>query len=71
MKKKLNEEGEEVEGMNIPLSVGPVRNGKDKSGVDCTIYDVIVNPQVVQDVLNDPTGKHRDFICQLAIQIYF
>lgn len=54
--------------MNIPLSVGPARPGKDKSGVDCTIYDVIVNPQVVQDVLNDPTGKHRDFICQLAIQ---
>jgi hypothetical protein len=68
LKKKLNEEGEEVEGMNIPLSVGPAKEGKDKSGVSCTIYDVIVNPQVLQDVLTDPTGKHRDFICQLAIQ---
>jgi hypothetical protein len=68
LKKKLNEEGEEVEGMNIPLSVGQAKDGKDKSGVSCTIFDVIVNPQVLQDVLTDLTGKHRDFICQLAIQ---
>jgi hypothetical protein len=68
IKKKLNEEGEEVEGMNIPLSVGQAKEGKDKSGVPCTIYDVIVNPQVLKDVLSDVTGKHRDFICQLAIQ---
>jgi hypothetical protein len=68
IKKKLNEEGEEVEGMNIPLSVGQAKEGKDKSGVPCTIYDVIVNPQVLTDVLSDATGKHRDFICQLAIQ---
>lgn len=68
LKKRLNEDGEEVEGMNIPLSVGPAKEGKDKSGVPCTIYDVIVNPQVLQDVLEDSTGKHRDFICQLAIQ---
>eukprot|EP00602_Paraphysomonas_sp_CaronLab_P012541 CAMPEP_0185038478 /NCGR_PEP_ID=MMETSP1103-20130426/34192_1 /TAXON_ID=36769 /ORGANISM="Paraphysomonas bandaiensis, Strain Caron Lab Isolate" /LENGTH=583 /DNA_ID=CAMNT_0027576927 /DNA_START=54 /DNA_END=1802 /DNA_ORIENTATION=- len=68
IKKRLNAEGEEVEGMNIPLSAGPARLGKDKSGVDCSIYDVIVNPQVIKDVLADPTGQHRDFICQLTIQ---
>jgi hypothetical protein len=68
IKKKLDENGEEVEGMNIPLSAGPARTGKDKSGIDCVIYDVIVNPQVIDDVLADPTGRHRDFICQLCIQ---
>lgn len=68
VKKKLDENGEEVEGMNIPLSAGPARAGKDKSGIDCVIYDVIVNPQVIDDVLADPTGRHRDFICQLCIQ---
>jgi hypothetical protein len=68
IQKRLNAEGEEVEGMNIPLSVGPPRTGKDKGGADCKIYDVIVNPQVTEDVIADATGRHRDFICQLAIQ---
>ncbi|CAE7565888.1 pih1d1, partial [Symbiodinium microadriaticum] len=68
IKKKLDENGEEVEGMNIPLSAGPARSGMDKSGVACVIYDVIVNPQVIEDVFSDQTGRHRDFICQLAIQ---
>ena len=68
LKKKLDENGEEIEGMNIPMSVGPQRNGKDKSGKDCYIYDVIVNPEVVEEAIQDSTGKYRDFICQLAIQ---
>ena len=54
--------------MNIPLSVGPRRLDKDKSGVQCHVYDVIVNPKVIDDVVEDITGKKRDFLCQLAIQ---
>lgn len=68
MKKKLDDNGEEVEGMNIPLSVGPMRKGVDKSDVPCCIYDIIVNPKVLEDIKTDETGRHKDFICQLALQ---
>lgn len=68
LKKKLDASGEEVEGMNIPLSVGPRRFDTDKSNVQCHVYDVIVNPTVIDDVREDITGKKRDFLCQLALQ---
>ena len=32
------------------------------------MYDIIVNPSVLIECKEDKTGKHRDFICQLAIQ---
>ena len=54
--------------MNIPLSVGPARAGRDKNDKQCVIYDIIVNAQVLDDVKEDISGKHRDFICQLCIQ---
>jgi len=68
LKKRLNEEGEEVEGMNIPMSVGAGRKGEDKSGVACLIYDIIVNPEVVTEAASDKSGKYRDFVCQLGMQ---
>jgi hypothetical protein len=68
LKKKLDENGEPVEGMNIPLSAGPSRQDTDKSGVSCVVYDVIVNPEVVKESTDDETGRYRDFLCQLCIQ---
>ena len=68
LKKRLNDEGEEVEGMNIPMSVGAGRSGADKSGVPCIIYDIIVNPKVVDESVSDKSGKYRDFVCQLGMQ---
>jgi hypothetical protein len=68
MKKKLNDDGEEVEGLNIPISVGPGRERPDKSGILCLVYDVMVNPKVVEEAIEDKTGKQRDFLCQLSIQ---
>eukprot|EP01041_Mallomonas_annulata_P007307 gene7307-14900_t len=68
IKKKLDEEGKEIEGMNIPMSVGPAKMGKDKSNIDCIIYDIIINPKVIQDVNEDKIGTYRDFVCQLAMQ---
>jgi hypothetical protein len=68
LKKRLNENGEEVEGMNIPMSMGPLRIESDKEGKPCSVYDMIVNPAVLEESQADPTGQYRDFICQLAIQ---
>lgn len=54
--------------MNVPLSVGPEHFEKDHSGADCLVYDIIVNPKVIQDSLLDLTGQYRDFLCHLSIQ---
>lgn len=68
LKKKLGDDGQPVEGMNIPLSVGPRRQAQDKSGIDCVVYDIIVNPDVVKEAISDETGRYKDFVCQLCIQ---
>lgn len=68
LKKKLDENGEEIEGMNIPMSVGAPVWGEDKKGIKCVIYDIIVNPVVITESVSDKTGKYRDFICQLGMQ---
>jgi len=68
IKKKLDDKGEEVEGMNIPMSVGQPRFSEDKKGAKCVVYDIIVNPIVVTEATADKTGKYRDFICQLGMQ---
>ena len=49
MKKRLDANGEEVEGMNVPMSVGAGRYGEDKSGGKCLIYDIIVNKKVLEE----------------------
>jgi hypothetical protein len=58
MKKKLNDEGEEVEGLNIPMSVGPGRPCADKAGVESIVYDVIVSPVVLAQVNNTVMISH-------------
>ena len=68
LKKKLDDNGEEVEGMNIPMSVGAPVWSEDKKGAKCLVYDIIVNPVVIKESSADKTGKYRDFICQLGMQ---
>lgn len=67
-KKKLDAEGNEVEGLNIPMSVGAAHFEEDKKGVVCTSYDIVVHPEVLVDLEADSTGKFREFLCQLGIQ---
>lgn len=68
IKKKLDDNGQEVEGMNIPMSVGPPRGTVDKKGTECIVYDIIVNPIVIAESSTDKSGRYREFICQLGIQ---
>ena len=68
LKKRLDENGEEVEGVNIPMSVGPARKSNDKEGKECTVYDIIVNPDVIEEANTHITGKYKDFVCQLSMQ---
>ncbi len=67
-KTQLMEDGTEQEGINIPMSVGPPKTDKDKSGNPCLVFDMIVNPEVVTDSKEDKTGGFRHFLCEIAIQ---
>jgi hypothetical protein len=68
LKKKLDESGKEVEGWNIPLSVGPPRLCTDQKGDKALVYDCVVNPKVVLEAQEDETGGEKDFLVQLALQ---
>lgn len=35
----------QVEGLNIPMSVGPPSVDRDNAGAECIVYDVIINPK--------------------------
>ncbi|CAM9119874.1 unnamed protein product [Ectocarpus sp. 6 AP-2014] len=68
MVKKLDKEGQEVEGLNIPMSVGPPSVDKDNAGLECIVYDVIINPKTIEECGADKTGGQRDWVCHLAMQ---
>lgn len=67
LKKKLDDEGNEQEGTNIPLSLGPAAEDVDKAGAVAVVYDCIVNTKVIDDADADATGQFRNFICELAL----
>ena len=67
LKKKLDAEGNEQEGTNIPLALGPVAEDVDKAGVLSLVYDCIVNTKVIEDAEADATGQFRNFICELCL----
>lgn len=49
----------------IPLSCSSGRPDKDKSGQDCRVYDVIVNPLTIQRCGDDP--EFRRFVAALSM----
>ncbi len=66
-KKKIDEEGKEVEGMNLPMSVGPIRSCFDKDGKAASVVDCIVNPQVKEKIEIDESGSLRNFVIQILL----
>ena len=75
-KKRLDAEGKEVEGLNVPVSVGSLRSCTDKAGLPALAIDVIVSPKIIQEKNegNDssPLGMggsgSRDFLNQFLLQ---
>jgi hypothetical protein len=67
VQKRLDDKGEEQEGINIPLSLGPELKDTDKSGKVCLVYDCIVNPVCINQALEDKSGNERTFLCNLAM----
>ena len=48
-KKRLDAEGKEVEGLNVPVSVGSIRSCTDKAGKPALAIDVIVCPKILKN----------------------
>jgi hypothetical protein len=65
-RKTLDENGEQVEGWRLPMSMGDLRPFLDKAGNACIAADCIVNPKIVQDMKTD--SSHFHFVCDLIIQ---
>eukprot|EP00986_Skeletonema_menzelii_P005529 scaffold2043_cov149-Skeletonema_menzelii.AAC.15 len=65
-RKTLDENGEEIEGWRLPMSMGDLRPFYDKRGNACIAADSIVNPKIVQEMRADPSHFH--FVCDLIIQ---
>lgn len=56
--KRLDEHGEEVEGVSVPVSIGPEKHEKDNKGDECVVVDCVIHPSM---------ADRRDFVCLLAI----
>lgn len=56
--KRLDESGEEVEGVSVPVSIGPEKLEVDHAGQDCVAVDCIVHPS---------TMENREFLCHLVL----
>ena len=65
--KRLDDQGKEVEGVSVPVSIGPQNPCEDNKKDPCVSTDCVVNPRVLADADEDKTGAQRDFLCQLAM----
>ena len=69
-KKKLDNDGNEVEGLNVPLSMSPIRACNDNMNNECLVVDAAVHSAVKDDIEGDQTGSHRDLLCTIMIQCF-
>ena len=70
MKKKLDDSGKEIEGLNIPISMGAMRTCDDKAGNSCVVVDAIVHTSIEDDIRNDKSGYQRDVVCQVLMNCF-
>jgi hypothetical protein len=70
IKHKLDDDGKEVEGWNVPLSMGPIRKCLDKANNTCSVVDAVIHPSVQDDIHLDTSASHRNFICQILMQCF-
>jgi hypothetical protein len=60
--------GKEVEGLHVPIAIGPPRHDVDHSGQVCLVYDVIVNDEVVAGCKAADGGGFRSLVCNIVIE---
>jgi len=64
----LDDENKEVEGLSVPMAVGPLRKSWDRVGESSVVVDCVAHPSVIDKAINCTTGQYRDFVCQLVMQ---
>jgi len=60
--------GEEVEGLHVPISLGPPRTDVDKAGRTCTVYDIIVNPEVTAGCRGADGPAFRQMVVSVVLE---
>ena len=65
-RKTPDENGKQIDGWRLPMSMGDLRPFYDKGGNACIAADCIMNPKIVADMRVDPSHSH--FVCDLIIQ---
>lgn len=65
-RKTLDENGKQIEGWRLPMSMGDLRPFVDKGGNASIAADCIMNPKIVQEMRTD--SSHFHFVCDLIIQ---
>ncbi|GFH53476.1 hypothetical protein CTEN210_09952 [Chaetoceros tenuissimus] len=70
VKKRLDKDGKEIEGLNLPLSMSAIRECTDRSGNPCLVVDAVSNPCKESEISADSTGSHLDFLCQALLQCF-
>ena len=58
--------GDEVDGWRIPMSMGDLRPCIDKFGDAAIVSDCVLNPDVVDEMNDDPKRLH--FVCDLIVR---
>lgn len=59
---------EAVEGLHVPIAIGPPRTDVDRAGKPCTVYDVVVNPEVTSGCVSRGGEAFRHMVCGIVMQ---
>ncbi len=55
-------------GLSIPVSLGPATAGTDNGGKSCTVFDIVVHPELIEHAQQNASGKARAFLCIFCLQ---
>ncbi|KAA0168180.1 hypothetical protein FNF28_02598 [Cafeteria roenbergensis] len=59
---------EAVEGLHVPIAIGPPRTDVDRAGRPCSVYDVVVNPEVTSGCVSRGGEAFRHMVCGIVMQ---
>eukprot|EP00924_Labyrinthula_sp_SR-Ha-C_P005761 maker-scaffold_14-snap-gene-4.51-mRNA-1 protein AED:0.23 eAED:0.23 QI:45/1/1/1/1/1/2/86/415 len=66
-KTRLTKEGKEETGLNVPLSLGPIRETFDKSNNVASVCDIVVNPEILSDLTKKKRKSDRQVFIDLCL----
>ena len=61
---KLDNDGKPIEGLNVPVSIGELKESNGHF-----FHNVVFNTSILDDIKDDTTGKYRGNYCSLLKQL--